>query len=348
MIDPFLRVMSHINDWSDHAQVPVSTLVDITGIHGVRIYDKSREKLKGLIESLRPLVKSDGLFLDVHRVRGGTLLAFSRKALSESDVRDLLLSIGEGTNMSFKDRMDAAMHGAIEHRKPAPVKQITHETIDFTGQAKRINEAQYKSATDGMLRSNQSSLARETHGKKISYAGELKRRKRNSEETYNEYKSIRRFIGKIDEALEGMATSDDQQPRELLAKFGEALTKVGMALGGRPIQDRLTELGIQAKTSQDGSEVILFMINAKTQAPQPIARISAESISNPTDFQKAIQDMMDLAEGNEPGATETNRNKLQAREKAIRDVAQSFAPPQDNGAGAAAQAAAPKASPSPM
>jgi hypothetical protein len=340
MLDPFMRILNVINDWSDDERIPISTLLDVSGIRGVRIFDKRRNKLNGLLEHLFPLLDDDKIFMDVQRVRGGTLLAFSRKALSESEIKAMLESIGEHTVMSFIDRMNAAMHGKLDPKPIAAEKKPIIAAPDFNAQAIKINEAQYKSATDGMTRSNQTSLQRNTHGVKLTYAGKPKRRK--SESTV-ESNSTKRLANKIFEALEGMATADGLQPQDILQKFGAALRQVGITLGGAPIQDRLKELGIKAKTSSDGSEVILYLINAKTQAPQPIARISAESISNPSDFQKALQDMLDLAEGNEPGATESERSKMQAREKAIRTVSQSYAPPTTNSGNAgAAQAASPK------
>lgn len=349
MINSFIRIMEQINSWSDLHEIPVSSIVDMSGIHGVKIFDKSKDKLRKLLESLYPILKDENIFMDKQRVRGGTLLAFSRKALSESDIYGLLNAIGENKTMSFHERMDAAMHGApSDEIEAAPAREVKRSAIDFTSQARRINEAQYKSATQGMLRSNQSSLQRNTHGVDLSFAGKRKTSKqpavKESSGLHADTHSTVRFANKILEALEGMATPTGTQPSDILERFAQALREVGTRTGSGPIQDRLKERGIKAKT-ENGQEIILYVINNKTNAPQPIARISAETIANPTKFQEALQDMIDLSQGNEPGAFESYRTKMQEQEKAVREVAKTLAPVDPASVEAATQAATPKVMP---
>ena len=344
------HIIDIIRDWSASHVIPVSDVIDTNGMYGVKIFGKykgdARHAFDRLMESISPLVNDGDIYLEGKRVRGGMLLAFSHKAISERDLKSLVIAIEEHTNtMTFANRMDWAMHGPRDIDTQQRTTPAVDLPIDFNAQAQKIHEAQYKSATDGMLRSNQSSLQRETHSVAATYAGARRkgRRKPTSESWsyHTEPHSTVRLAYRIHEALEGMATPTGAQSSDIFANFGSALKEVGIRTGSGPIQDKLKERGIKYKKSDDGSEIILYVMNSETNAPQPIARISAETIANPTKFEEAIQNMIDLSEGNEPGAFETYRTKMQQQEKAVREVARSLMPT-DPSQAAATTAAMPK------
>ena len=250
-------------------------------------------------------------------------------------------------SMSFRDKITKAMNSKhVTDVRPSIIDTKPNK-IDFDAQAHKINEAQYKTATKGMLRSNQSSLQRETHGVDISYSGKKKKGRSVKESwSYNAEPSSKvRLAYRLNEALEGMATSDGLQSSDIFANFSAALKEIGTRTGVGPIQDRLKERGIKYKKSDDGNEIILYVVNDETNAPQPIARISAETISNQTKFQEALQNMIDLSQGQEPGAFESFRTKMQEQEKAVREVAKVLAPQDASQQAAVTQAAMPKTTP---
>lgn len=338
--------MLDIDEWCGEHDLPSSSVLDTPGALGIRIYSYDRDKIKGLLNYIKDACEH--LHVTNRKVRGGEIITLSVRALSESELNILYKAIEESNHtMSLKDRLTAAMSNSAPVRT-AIIDKPSSIDIDFDGQARRIYEAQYKTATMGATRSNQSSLARETHGKDITYAGVLRRGKKAVKESWSyrsEPSSTKRLMYRINEALEGMATPDGAQAPDIFQSFGAALNTVGERMGVGSIQDKLKEQGIKWKKSDDGTEVILYIINGETQAPQPIARISAETISKPNEFEEALFNMIDLSQGREPGAFENYRTKMQEQERAVRDVAKSLAPKdqqQMDAAAASAQAASPK------
>ncbi len=347
MNNPFYDIIEHLQSWSELNNIPISTVVDTSGVHSVKIFSKDKNVIKSLLDDLKNLIVDKDLYLRHQKVRGGVLFTFSRNALSEAEY-NYVSSIGENMDsMSFRDKITKAMNSKhVTDVRPSIIDTRPNK-IDFDAQAHKINEAQYKTATKGMLRSNQSSLQRETHGVDISYSGKKKKGRSVKESwSYNAEPSSKvRLAYRLNEALEGMATSDGLQSSDIFANFSAALKEIGTRTGVGPIQDRLKERGIKYKKSDDGNEIILYVVNDETNAPQPIARISAETISNQTKFQEALQNMIDLSQGQEPGAFESFRIKMQEQEKAVREVAKVLAPQDASQQAAVTLAAMPKTTP---
>lgn len=160
----------------------------------------------------------------------------------------------------------------------------------------------------------------------------------------------RRFRAVLDETLQGMATSDQPQPQQpaqqpegitgmatssgaqpdaLYQKFARALQVLGQSMGIGPLQDKLKGQGIKWKTSDDGMSIILYVLNAATRAPQPIARISSQTLDNPGDFETQLSSMLDFAKGQAPGTEKQKQEEMQATQKAIGQIAKSVAPDKD-------------------
>jgi hypothetical protein len=130
----------------------------------------------------------------------------------------------------------------------------------------------------------------------------------------------------IIESLDGMATPSGAQPDDLFAKFSKALEIMGTEMGVGPLQNKLKERGIRWKKSNDGLNIILFVMNAATKAPQPLATISSETLDNPTEFQEQLTNIIDMAKGQAPGSFAHQQEVIRQQEKVIRDIAQSVSP----------------------
>lgn len=358
------RVKEFIESWCNTHGIYASIVCDTVGLQGVKIYEKDKNNLKKLFEDLSYLLKDNEIFLETEKVRGGVLLAFSIKAMSESEMKSFLNSIGEtSVNMDFINKLDRAFTNPL----PSVIEKKTKNDFDST--AKKIAEDQYKTAVAGNTRSNQSSRQRNLHTMTMTHGGlvpgrdgrrgkkspkklHIENNIRSSIDTTNtntQTLSIRSsFQNQLHEALTGMATPTDQQPADLFKRFAQALTALGQQMGVGPLQNKLKEQGINYKKSDDGQAVILYIVNAKTKAPQPIARISAETLGKPHDFEQQLKHMIDFSKGEAPGAFQQHQEELRAQDKTVKDVAKSILPQQhaqggvDAATAAAGQAAMPK------
>ena len=350
MIDKRLnKVREFVENWCNEHNIYTSSMSDMAGIEGIKVFERDRRTYNKLLEDLTPVLDADNLFLDTRRVRGGILLAFTLRALAESEINRFITSIGETLEpMTFKDRIaDAFNKKPVIQQTANKQPQISEKRIDFFASAKKINEEQYKTATQGASRSNQTGLQRETHGQFITLGGvkPKKKKKPSSPSSSMEYRY--KFGKKLDEALGGMATPDDMQPKDLFSRFASALSELGAKLQVGPIQDLLKSKGISYKKSDDGQDVILYVMNAQTNAQQPIARISAETLSTQKEFEEQLKNLLDIAQGDEPGASKRMEADLKAKSNAAREAASAFSPqpPQQPGQSApdaATQAAMPK------
>lgn len=156
----------------------------------------------------------------------------------------------------------------------------------------------------------------------------LNKTKLNPDEKYsNMLKSLSKRTGKrIEEALEGLATADDAQPQDMFKKFDSALSSLGQKMG-LDIRQMLEQRGIKWKLSQDGTAIILWVPNAVTKSPQPIARISFETLTKPAEFEKQLLKMLDLAKGDAPGALENEQERIKTQQQAVREISQSVLNP---------------------
>ncbi len=364
------KIREHVEKWCREHEIYTSIVCDTIGIQGVKIYEKNQNTLCKLFEDLTPVLKADDIFLDVQKVRGGMILAFSVRALSESEIQQLLTQVGEIREpMTFTDRVsDAFVLPLDENHTPSE--------LEFEKIASKIVEDQYKTANMGVTRSNQSSRQRNLHGVTMTHGGVIDGKRKHKKKTYcqpfestikrifdsSESKVQRRFSQQLREALDGMATPDGAQPGDLFQKFARALAVLGQQMGIGPLQKQLKAQGINWKKSDDGQAIILYIMNAQTNAPQPIARIGAETLSKPNDFQTQLLNMIDFSKGEAPGAFKQQQDELRAQEKAARDIANSLNPQDQSianqmagnggaptsGGNAAAAAATQAASPKPQ
>ena len=345
------RLREHVEQWCADHMVPAASITDTLGIQGIKIYNKDREALNSLLEDIRPLLEADQVYLDIHKVRGGLLLAFSVQALSEQQIQQFINAIGEESEiMNLKDKLDIELSKPISITTKVEVVEST-VPLSFEETAVKIVEDQFKDAMSGMERSNQTSRQRNLSTVMSTYAGKTpgrnpkKKGRAAKPHTEDEQKS---FDLALLEALAGMATPADSQPNDIFAKFSNALKLLGQSMGIGPLQDKLKEKGIKYKKSKDGQAIILYVINASTNAPQPISRISLETLSKPHDFEEQLLHMIDFSKGEAPGAFKQKQEELRDQEKAVRDIAKSVNPqPEQGEAESAAPASMPTAAPAP-
>jgi hypothetical protein len=334
------KLKESIESWCEEHNIPISILCDTSGLQGIKIYEKNKHKLRGLFENIYQYLATDDLHMDVMKVRGGSVVALSIKALSEND-RERCLSGEIIEHMSFEDKID--------HAFSAPIKPVAKEAtrkLSLAEQAKQIAENQYKTGVRGATRANQGGRNRNKYSMTATHGGIIrKNRGADDPKKFDEDRSL--FASHLQEALAGLATPTNDQPSDLFAKFGEALKTLGTQMGVGPLQSQLKAQGINWKKSDDGLAIILYIINANTNAAQPIARINAETLTKPHDFQKQLLNMLDFSRGEAPGAFEQQKAELQAKEKAAREITNQLMPQPSQGMGnagtaAAAEAAAPK------
>lgn len=320
------KLREHVEQWCSDHSIPAASITDTLGIQGIKIYNRDQEALSSLLSDIKPLLEADQVYLDIHKVRGGLLLAFSVQALSEQQIQQFIAAIGEELHtMNLKDRLD------LELIKPLVKQQITVEDVaplSFNDLAIQIVEDQYKDPLSGMERSNQTSRQRNLSTVMSTYAGKVPGRNPKNKGKVVRKKQVKEsksFDTALLEALDGIATPGPQ-PGDLFANFSTALKQLGQSMGVGPLQDKLKEKGIRYKKSKDGQAIILYVINASTNAPQPIARISADTLGKPHDFEEQLIQMIDFAKGEAPGAFKQKQEELRDQEKAARDIAKSVNP----------------------
>jgi hypothetical protein len=177
------------------------------------------------------------------------------------------------------------------------------------------------SATAGMFRANQSTRHRQSYNSNKTYGG-------------NEHpaaptakKEPRKSVAEqINEALDGIATPYEAQPDELFQNLLGGMDALGNKLGVGSIRRKLADKGIQYKKSKDNTAVIFYVMNASTKAPQPIARVTAEQLAKPHDFENTLLSLLDMSRGDAPGALKQQQELLRSQEQAVRDVAKNVMP----------------------
>lgn len=282
---------------------------DESNIQGIKILQKDKHVLNQLLDYLQPFVAENNVHCDTQRVRGGTIVLLSLEALSESQKTQLVERYGEEIVMTFVDRIE----DAFDNTKPKNLslaEQLQQTAMQLAGKV-----------TSKPDRPKRRTVARKRPKRRFS------ERIAETFESKPPVKSVV-FHTQLREALAGMATSTGAQPNDLFHKFAQALRVLGGQLSIGPLQDRLKEQGINWKKSDDNQAIILYVVNAQTNAPQPIARINAETLESPNDFQEQLMHMLDFAKGDAPGAFQQRQEELRNQDKVIRDVARSVNPQQ--------------------
>ena len=315
MINPRLaEITKALDEWCNTRGVAYDIVCDESDLQGIMLFRKDRVALSELLNELTPMIQEQGAYAQIKKVRGGNIIAFSIRAISESTMNRIVTEAGEQTEpLTFAEKVEQAFSVTPVPPPPAPV--------DLYASAQKIVEAQYKSATAGTFRSNQDSRQRQALTRNTTFGG----REHPASPKANQKRG--KFQKSLREALDGIATPTNNQPSDLFDKFARSLSVLGDQLGVGPLQDRLKEQGIDWKQSDDGQSIILYIMNAATKAPQPIARVTAETLDNPQDFEEQLTHMMDFAQGEAPGAFKQKQEQIKNQEKAVQDIARAVNPP---------------------
>jgi hypothetical protein len=312
MINPKLaEVTKTLDDWCQSHNILYDIVCDESDLQGVMLFKKDTVMLIDLLDTLAPVVQEQGIHAQLRKVRGGNILAFSICAISESTMSRMISDVGEQEeSLTFAERVEHALTATPP--TPPPVEP---EPVDLYASAKKIAENQYKFSTGATTKA----FTREP-----CFGGvKTDKKKKKAKKT--------EFNNSLQEALNGIATPTGAQPEDLFSKFSRALKVLGDQLGIGPLQDRLKEQGIKWKKSDDAQSIILYIVNATTNAPQPIARISAEVLDNPSDFEEQLTHMLDFAQGDAPGAFKQKQDQVKNQERAVRDIAKAVSPQDQEG-----------------
>jgi hypothetical protein len=363
MVNPKLQaVCQFVHSWCAAHGVGYSHVCNEADFQGILLLRKNRAVLEQLFHDLKPIVTEQKIHFEATRVRSGVILALSLKAISESRLAALISDAGEEIDsMTFTERLSDAF---TRTTAALPVTEFNEGTFLATA-VKIVGEGQFKSATQGITRANQSSLQRQRVGSNRTLGGAQNpppakgggpvhdsddpqattgasqaatgrpTRFENRVGTAlgcleRDGRSRRDFYRQLTETLQGMATPTGIQPGDLFTKFAQALSVLGQNMGTGPLQDQLKKQGINWKKSDDGQSIILYIVNAQTSAPQPIARISAATLEKPSDFETQLLNIMDFAKGDAPGTFKQRQQELQTQEKAARDIAKQLGPQDPN------------------
>jgi len=351
-----LAVISAVDDWCNTNDVQYDMACDESDIQGFKLFQKNTRFINSLIEYVNPFLDKNKVHLEYQKVRGGTIITLSLEAISETKLCNIIKRIGEEVEiMSFADRISHAINSkpiqAIPEEKTKKYKLSEQELL------KHANKI-IKCGSDQDFDDNEAKKS--IKGKRIKQAGGAtlganKGANKGAPLRFEEFKipqyQSRRFKSELNEALDGIATPTDEQPQDLFSKFARALTILGDQMGTGPLQNVLKKQGINWKKSEDGQNIILYVINSQTNAQQPIATINAKTLESPNDFQEQLTIMLDFAKGEAPGAFKQRQQELQDQDKAVRSIAQSVSPQDDQdgiaqqmnaGASAATNAGVPK------
>lgn len=277
-------------------QVSFTPSYEESDLQSVFVMTKDPSILGQIEKETEDALPNDFIVFDTRRVRGGTIISLSLGAINEREWDKIIDAYHEERDMSY---------------------------IDFLSEAKRILESQYKSATSGVTRSNQSSRQRNMYNMNMSIGGV---HHPNCAAKQRGVLSKRIDKALANEDLNGIATPTDKQPGDLFDRFGKALKILGDQLGLGPLQDSLKQQGINYKLSSDKQSIILYVINATTRAPQALLRIPAEALDEPHEMEEQLLNMLDFAKGDAPGALKQQQQAIQAQEKAVRDIVKAFEP----------------------
>ena len=334
MIDPRLdHIVKLLDEWCVENDIPYDVACDETDLQGVMLFKKNPQAVVALLNHLDSAIAEGNIHVETKKVRGGTILAFSLEAISESRLDEIIAEAGEEIEpMSFVDKIHLAFEKPAIHEQEIPEVK-TPQDIDFLESAKNlVGESQYKTPDRGMESSQEKNqhlpMPAEEPKKKEDNKGPDRYEKRIADALKTESTKLkpREFHYALHEALDGIATPTGAQPDDLFKTFARALRVLGQRMGLGPLQDRLKEQGIAWKQSDDGQAIILTIKNATTGADQPIARISHETLQNPSDFEIQLKSMLDFATGDAPGAFEQKEKEIQDRKKAIGDIARAVQP----------------------
>lgn len=353
MIANLDKIRQRIIDWCGRRNISHITVCDESDLQGIVLLQRDVEVIDRLLEFIEPVLEAENAYLEVSKVRGGTVVTLSTKAISESQLSQVIAATNEASNMSLRHKLDNVFNSQIQPEPPTVAEET--KPFDIAEAAKRlakddreIGVLEYSMACNRNLDTWVPAVRRTGR----EYAVEKPFKSSNgtvmlycynpalNEHAYMnvgtntimtaeeaDHAMAYSRLGKaLNEALDGMATPTGEQPNDLFEKFAKALQVLGQQLGIGPVQDHLKRQGINWQKSGDGQHIVLYVKNATTGANQPIASISADTLMKPSDFETQLTNIMDFAQGNAPGTSKQQAETLKNRENAVREIAKAVGP----------------------
>lgn len=147
------NISQSLDEWCKTNNIVYDIVCDESDMQGIMVFKKDRALLRKLLEHIMPIAIKTGIHVESKKVRGGTIIALSLRALSEKDTRKVVgkYRLEEET---LADRIDNVMVGLPLH---------PDEPLDL---ASSINaeaakmEAQFKPPTSSLSRASSVSRGR--------------------------------------------------------------------------------------------------------------------------------------------------------------------------------------------
>ena len=269
---------------------------------------------------IRRLDKAKNQQITIKKGRNGCSVRVNTKGINDEQETE--------NDMNFKDKLEAVFEAQYKTML-SPTRLSKNRNKRKPKSAVR-NEEQYKtyvSPTDGLKK--RSTLG--SKDPKVSSAPQINKISaiiKTTEEPEDEgfIQKITRFKLKLEEALEGIATGTDVQPQAYFDQFIKALDMFGKDQGLGSIRTKLKQKGIEMARSKDGQSLVLYVINAQTNAKQDIKQVPLSSLENNSKFEEELFNCIDLANGEAPGAFKQRQESLRTQEGAVRDLVSKVGP----------------------
>ena len=270
---------------------------------------------------IRRIDKSKGKQITIKKKKNGCSVIVNTKGINDEKPTE--------NKMDFKDKIEAVFEA--QHNKTMLSPTRRNKKRNRRGPDATVkNEEQYKtyvSPTDGLKK--RSTLG--SKDPKVSSAPQINKISatiKTTEEPEEEgfIQKITRFKLKLQEALEGIATETNVQPQAYFDQFIKALDMFGKEQGLGSIRTKLKTKGIEMARSKDGQSLVLYVINAQTNAKQDIKQVPLSSLENNSKFEEELFNCIDLANGEAPGAFKQRQESLRTQEGAVRDLVSKVGP----------------------
>jgi len=327
------NVCAALDDWCKNNNIVYDIVCDESDLQGVMLFKTS--KVNSLIRYLKPTMSEEGIHIRKMKVRGGSILAFSLEALSESCVDKLITKIrAELLPMSFKNRVeDAFINTPVCNKIEETEKPQALNVEQLYETAKRIvAEDQFKDPTISKSASSATSSLKKSAINPLIHMDVNKNSDTDADdEDENEDdidESAEKFDKALNEALDGMATPTDGQPGALFGKFAKAISALASELQ-IDVKGMLRQQGIKAKESDDGLRIILYTISADTNAPVPIHQIDSGLLTDKHQFGEKLKEVIDLAKGQAPGTDKQKQEIMRNQDTTVKDVADAIVPDEE-------------------
>lgn len=268
---------------------------------------------------IRRLDKSKGKQITIKKKKNGCSVIVNTKGINDEKLTE--------NKMNFRDKIEAVFEAQYKSML-SPTRR--NKKRNKRGPDESVKEEQYKtyvSPTDGLKK--RSTLG--SKDPKVSSAPKINKISatiKTTEEPEEEgfIQKITRFKLKLQEALEGIATETNVQPQAYFDQFIKALDMFGKEQGLGSIRTKLKGKGIEMARSKDGQSLVLYVINAQTNAKQDIKQVSLSSLENNSKFEEELFNCIDLANGEAPGAFKQRQESLRTQEGAVRDLVSKVGP----------------------